>query len=244
MPLVQADLAAPARGEAYELGRRGHHKLGGLGVGLDPVLLVRGDVDEEDRVEARRRLVQLGLQLAQARGRLPVDLLRASPRRCGRTPRKRRGSGTDRGESLSRRAGGTKASARSRTASGAGYAMTSGSSGTVRSVWVNPSQSPPRRRSGPDPVGASRRNAEREADDDAFATAQGKPTIDPASRRARHRIRRLHALAEKETRFEPRKRDRLSVGDLERRDWELARDDPVRCEGNARRPPPRARGDL
>src|SRR2546429_470245 len=62
-------------GEAYELRGRRYDELRRFGIGLDPVLLVRRDVDEIDRVEARRGLVELRLELAEACRRLPVDLL-------------------------------------------------------------------------------------------------------------------------------------------------------------------------
>src|SRR5437899_4717940 len=62
----EANLASGRRGKAYQLRSRRHDELGGLGIGLDPVLLVRSDVDEEDRVEACRRLVELRVKLAEA----------------------------------------------------------------------------------------------------------------------------------------------------------------------------------
>src|SRR2546428_3998360 len=71
----EAHLSTGRRGETHELGRGGDDELRGLGVGLEPVLLVRGHVDEEDRVEARRRLVELRLKLPAARRRPPRDLL-------------------------------------------------------------------------------------------------------------------------------------------------------------------------
>src|SRR5712691_4664984 len=69
----EPDLPAGPSREAHELGGGGHDELRGLGVGLYPVLLVRGHVDEEDRVEARGRLVELRVKLAKTRRRLPVD---------------------------------------------------------------------------------------------------------------------------------------------------------------------------
>src|SRR5258706_3631766 len=71
----QSDLAADVRSDAHHVRRGRHDELHRFGVRLDPVLLVRRDVDQEDRVEARRGLVQLGLKLAQAGRCLPVDLL-------------------------------------------------------------------------------------------------------------------------------------------------------------------------
>src|SRR6267143_1772402 len=62
----EPDLAARGRGKTDQLRGGRDDELGGLRIGLDPVLLVRGDVDEEDRVEAGRRFVQLGLQLAES----------------------------------------------------------------------------------------------------------------------------------------------------------------------------------
>src|SRR5256885_14691547 len=49
----EPDLPAGRRGEPHELGGSGHDELCSLRVGLDPVLLVRRDVDEEDGDEAR-----------------------------------------------------------------------------------------------------------------------------------------------------------------------------------------------
>ena len=74
----ESDLASRRGGEAYELRGRRYDELGRLGIGLDPVLLVGRDVDEVDRIEARRGLVELRLQFAQARRCLPVDLDRKS----------------------------------------------------------------------------------------------------------------------------------------------------------------------
>src|SRR5712692_632004 len=71
----EADLTPVAGGLADEIGGRRDDELDRLGIRLDPVLLVRRDVHQEHRVQARGRLVQLGLELAQARGCLPVDLL-------------------------------------------------------------------------------------------------------------------------------------------------------------------------
>src|SRR5437899_1790331 len=71
----QADLPSGIRRVADELGRCGDHELDRLGVGLDPVLLVRGDVHEEYRVEAGGGLVELRVQLAQSCRGLPMDLL-------------------------------------------------------------------------------------------------------------------------------------------------------------------------
>ena len=61
----EPDLAARGGGKTDQLRGGRDDELGGLRIGLDPVLLVRGDVDEVDRVEARRRFVQLRLQLAK-----------------------------------------------------------------------------------------------------------------------------------------------------------------------------------
>ena len=70
----EADLASGVRGDAHHVRRGRHDELDRFGIGLDPVLLVRSNVDEEHRVEASRGLVQLRLELAQPRRGLPVDL--------------------------------------------------------------------------------------------------------------------------------------------------------------------------
>src|SRR2546427_92140 len=70
----QADLPSGLRRVADELGRRGDHELDRLGVGLDPVLLVRGDVHEEYRIEARGGLAEPRVQLAHAGPGLPLGL--------------------------------------------------------------------------------------------------------------------------------------------------------------------------
>src|SRR6266550_1267072 len=63
----QADLPSRLSRVAHKLGRGGNDKLDRLRVGLDPVLLVGGDVDQEDRIEARRGLVKLRMELTQSR---------------------------------------------------------------------------------------------------------------------------------------------------------------------------------
>src|SRR6266550_6765447 len=68
----ETDLPSRCRGKAYQLRGRRDDELGSLGIRLDPVLLIRRDVHEKDRVEARRGLVELRLQLAETRRRLPV----------------------------------------------------------------------------------------------------------------------------------------------------------------------------
>src|SRR5437879_5946891 len=55
----EPDLAARGGGKTDQLRGGRDDELGGLRIGLDPVLLVGGHVDEVDRVEARRRFVEL-----------------------------------------------------------------------------------------------------------------------------------------------------------------------------------------
>src|SRR6267142_3409407 len=214
----EPDLAAGRGGETHELGGSGHDELGGLRVGLDPVLLVRRDVDEEDGVEARRRLVELRLQLAESRRRFPVDLLAriaaavrpdaAEAKRIGHEPAARRGLGerTKRRERAiaHRQRRGVRDDLRRELNGPFGLREPEPVSGA--------------KTKGPDRVRAARRHMDRETHDDALATAHRESAIDPAPRHAGGGIRRFDSLAEEEARVEPRQRHGLAVDDLDRRD--------------------------
>src|SRR5258705_6984464 len=242
----ESDLPAGIRCETHELGRCGHNELGGLGIGLDPVLLIRGDVDEEDRVEARRRFIELGLKLPETRRCLPVDLLariaaavRANPaetQRVGDEPaaRRRLRERTKRCErTIAHRERGRIRDDLRREGHGA-----------LRLRETKPVAAAQTERS--DRVRASSRNAHRKTDHDALATSHRETAIDPAARRARCGVRGLHAFAEKEARLEPRQRQRFAVDDLDGRHGHLARDDPIRYEGHphVHRGEREATGDL
>src|SRR5438067_6330361 len=152
----EAHLPSRIRGEPDELRGRGDHDLGGLGIGLDPVLVVRRDVEEEHRIEARSGLVHLRLQRAEPRRCLPVDLLarisapmlahateaqrirQEAALRCGLGQRSQRGRWW------------------SATLRGIGYATIPAATATSASTLAQPSQSPLRRRIGPGAEGPPR----------------------------------------------------------------------------------------
>src|SRR6266508_1553092 len=144
----EPDLPAGVRGLPHELGGGGDDYLDRLRVGLDPVLIVRGHVDQEHRVEARRGFVELGLKLAHTRARLPVDLLSriaaAMLAYAAKAQRIREKTALRRGfrEGAQRRQVPVAHRGRYRV-------RDHGARDRDRASEVNPSQSPPRRRSGP-----------------------------------------------------------------------------------------------
>src|SRR5438034_1162035 len=230
----EPDLPAGPSREAHELSGSGDDELGGLGVGLYPVLLVRGDVDEEDRVEARRRLVELRLKLAETRRRLPVDLFSrvTTAVRPDATETKRvRHQPPARGglcERAKRRERAVAHRERCRVRDDLGGDRY-GALGLREPEPVAAAQA-----QRADRVRAASRNAHREAHHDALPTPYGEATVDPAAGRAGRGIRWLDAFAEKETRLDPRQRYGFAVDDLDRGDRKLAGDDPIRSEGDAR----------
>src|SRR5438094_7560651 len=230
----QADLPSGGGGEPEQLGGRRNHELDRLGIRLDPIPLVRRDVHEEDRVQARRRFIELRLELAEPRRGLPVDLLArvaaavrthpAEPQRIGH-------------EAAACRGLGERTERRQRT-------IANGERRRIRDDLRAYREGPFRLREAqpvagaeaewPDAVRAARDDMQRQPDEHALTAADREPRVDPSARRARRRSRGLHALAEEEPRVEPRERHGLAVRDLDRRGHRLAGDDPIRRERDLR----------
>src|SRR5438067_6002298 len=214
----EPDLPAGRGGEAHELGGGRNDELGGLGVGLYPVLLVGRDVHQEDRIEARRGFIKLGVKLAKARRCLPVDLLvriaaavrtnAAEPKWIGHepAPRGRLGEGTERRE---------RAIAH-REKRGVRDDLWRERYGPLDLRESEPVAGAQAKRT--DGVGAASRDAYGQAHDHPLTATHREPAVDPSAWRSRCGIRRLDALTQKEARFKPRERHRLAVDDLDRRD--------------------------
>src|SRR5947208_1767552 len=242
----EPDLASRRRGEAYELSRRRDNELGGLGIGLDPILLVRRDVDEEDRVEARRRFVNLCLQLAKASRGLPMDLLARVAAPVRPDSAKAKGIGH---QSAARRRLGEGPQRGKRAIADGEWRGVRRDLGSERYGPFALSEAEPvagTQAQGPDRIGAAGRDADGQAHEDAFPPAHWKPKVDPATWTPGRRPRRLDPFGEEEARVQPRQRQWLAVHDLDGRDRKLAGDDPIRGERDTRvhRRQREATGDL
>ena len=202
----EPDLAPGVRGDAHHVGRGGHDELDRLGIGLDPVLLVRGDVHEEYRVEARRGLVELGLELAQPGRGFPMYLLAriAAPVLAHAAEAQRIGKQAPAHRELGERAQRRQLAVAHRQRRRVGDDLRRDLVRPLRHGEPEPVAAAQPDRT--DRVGAALRHDEREAQHEALMAARREARVDPPAREAGRWLGRLDTLRQEQPQVEPRQR--------------------------------------